>query len=201
MPAARGPPPHRLVRALASVCALVVALSGCAPADVRQQSEAVKLPTPDGSFEIAGRLTARHGGDAFAANFRWHHAGERDDFEFTSPLGQTVAMLSGDAQGVRLQSADGRVLTAGDWGALTERGLGWRLPVDGLAFWIQGAPRSGSPYTVEPGEGDRAGVLRQDGWTIVYLAYGQGEASSARPSRMTLSYPEIELRLAVDSWQ
>ena len=201
MPAARGTPPHRLFRSLALLSALVIALGGCAPGGVRQESGAVKLPTPDSSFEIAGRLTARHGADAYAANFRWHHAAERDDLEFISPLGQTVAVLSGDSQGVRLRSADGRSLTAADWGALTEQGLGWRLPVDGLAFWIQGAPHSGTPYTVEPGEDDRAGVLRQDGWTIVYLAYAQREASAPRPSRMTLSYPEVELRLAVDSWQ
>src|SRR5262249_47792572 len=115
MPAAPGPPPHKVISALPSFFALPVPPRRCAPGGVRQEREAVKLPTPDSSFEIAGRLTARHGTDAFAANFRWLHAGERDDLEFTSPLGQTVAMLSGDAQGVQLRSADGRVLTAGDW--------------------------------------------------------------------------------------
>src|SRR5262245_19080818 len=102
MPAARGAAPHRLLRALASSAVLAVALGGCAPGGLRQESSRITLPAPDAAFEIAGRLTARHGAEAFAANFRWHHAGERDDLEFTSPLGQTVAVLSGDSQSVRL---------------------------------------------------------------------------------------------------
>lgn len=193
--------PHRLFRALAPACALLVALCGCAPSALQREGGNVSLPTVDPAFNVAGRLTARHGTDGFAASFRWHHEAERDDIEFSSPLGQTVAVLSGNPQGVRLQGADGRVLTADDWAALTERGLGWRLPVDGLAFWIQGVPHAGAPYTVEPGEADRLGLLRQDGWTIVYLAYAVDQEPRARPSRMMLSYPDIELRLAIDSWQ
>jgi outer membrane lipoprotein LolB len=146
-------------------------------------------------------VSARHGADAFAANFHWRHAPEYDEIEFASPLGQTVASLNGDARGVRLRGGDGRELTAGDWVSLTEQGLGWQLPVDGLAFWIQGAVRPGAPFAFEAGENGRAAVLRQDGWTIVYLAYAQDADAVLRPSRMMLSYPEIELRLAVDSWQ
>ena len=199
MPAACCAPPHRLVRALA--CALLIVLSGCVPGALQREGGNVTLPTPEPAFDIAGRLTARHGTDAFAANFRWRHEADRDELEFSSPFGQTVAVLSGDSHGVRLQGADGRVATADDWAALTERGLGWRLPIEGLAFWIQGGPHSGAPYTVEAGEADRVGVLRQDGWTVVYLAYGQDQSAAARPTRMTLSYPDIELRLAVDLWQ
>jgi outer membrane lipoprotein LolB len=146
-------------------------------------------------------LSARHGGDALTVNFRWHHASRRDELELASPLGQTVAVLSGDASNVRLQAADGRVLTASDWSALTVQGLGWPLPVDGLAFWIQGAPRPGSAFGTETGDDGRVALLRQDGWTIVYHAYTQAATSGSRPARMTLSYPDVELRIAVDSWQ
>jgi outer membrane lipoprotein LolB len=179
-----------------------LALCACIPAGIRSDTTAsIKLPVLATSFDVAGRLSARHAADAFSASFRWHHAGERDELEFASPLGQTVAMLSGDAQGVRLQASDGRVVTASDWVALTEKGLGWRLPVDGLAAWIQGAPRAGAPFSGEAGEDGRAALLRQDGWTIVYLAYAPDENAVQRPTRMTLSYPDVELRLAVDSWQ
>jgi hypothetical protein len=65
----------------------------------------------------------------------------------------------------------------------------------------QGAPRSGAPFAVEAGEGGRAAVLRQDGWTIVYQAYAPDAGAILRPARLTLSYPEVELRLAVDSWR
>ena len=44
-------------------------------------------------------------------------------------------------------------------------------------------------------------MLRQDGWTIVYLAYEPDQNAVLRPSRMTLSYPDVELRLVVDAWR
>ena len=200
MPAADGGTALRFLRTLVPAWALSLALAGCAPGGLRGDS-AIELPTPATSFDVAGRLSARHGAEALSANFHWHHSTEGDHLEFVSPLGQIVAVLSGDPQGVRLEAADGRVVTAADWVALTELGLGWRLPVDGLAFWIQGAPRAGASFTAEAGEGGRAALLRQDGWTIVYLAYAPDENALPRPSRMTLSYPDVELRLAVDSWR
>jgi outer membrane lipoprotein LolB len=202
MPAADGGAAFRFFRALISAWVLPFALSACTPGALRPNAAAaIDLPSPATTFDIAGRLSARHGAEAFSANFRWHHTGERDELEFASPLGQAVAMLSGDAQGVRLEAADGRVLTAASWVALTEKGLGWPLPVDGLASWIQGAPRAGVPFSAEAGEENRAALLRQDGWTIVYIAYAPDENAVQRPSRMTLSYPEVELRLAVDEWR
>jgi outer membrane lipoprotein LolB len=187
--------------AAASALVVVGTLAACAPAALVRVPVQAALPPAQGAFETAGRLSARHGAEALAANFQWRHAGERDELELASPLGQTIAVLTGDRTNVRLQAADGRVLSAGSWIALTEQGLGWPLPVDGLKYWIQGTARVGTPFTAEAGEDGRAAVLRQDGWTIVYQAYTQTSAEIWRPSRMTASYPEVELRLAIDRWQ
>jgi outer membrane lipoprotein LolB len=189
-----------IVRAAAAAQSLAIAalLVACVPAPLERTNAVV--PAPQVAFEVAGRLSARHGSDAVAANFRWRHASQRDELELASPLGQTIALLSGDSSGVQLQPADGNVSTASDWTALTERGLGWPLPVQGLSFWIQGSPHPGSPSTAEAGNDGRVAVLRQDGWTIVYQAYASTE-EGARPSRVTLSYPGVELRIAVDRWQ
>ena len=194
----RGRTVRRRLLAAGSAVALAATLTACSPTAM-QRGDAASFPPPEPSFEIAGRLSARHGGDAFAGSFTWRHTSERDELALASPTGQTVALLSGDRLGARMQSSDGRVDTASDWTALTQRGLGWRLPVDGLAYWIQGAPRSGAPFAVESAEGGRPSVLRQDGWTIVYLDYAPGADAVPRPSRLTLSYPDVELRLAVDS--
>lgn len=176
-------------------------LAGCAPYALdRPAGHAAPLVARE-TFEATGRLSARHGTEALAANFQWRHAADHDELELVTPLGQTIAQLTGDGNGVRLQAADGRVLTADNWSVLTERGLGWPLPVEGLKYWMQGSARSGAPFTSEPGEDGRPSVLRQDGWTIVYQSYVEAPAGVWRPSRMTASYPEVELRLAIDRWQ
>ena len=189
-----------LVRAAALSVMLGLLAGACAPIAL-QPSSSVKLPPVEDAFDVSGRLSARHGSDALAANFHWHHAGPRDELELASPLGQTIGLLSGDGTSARLQSADGRALTAEGWTKLTQEGLGWPLPVDGLKYWIQGAPRAGVAFTAEPGDDGRASVLRQDGWTIVYQAYVQISGDVWKPSRLTATYPEVELRLAIDRWQ
>lgn len=175
-------------------------LSACAPTMLERGEHGAEPAAALQAFEVTGRLSARHGSDAVAANFRWRHAGENDQMELVSPFGQIIAELSGDLAQVRLQAADGRVSTAGDWTTLTEQGLGWPLPVEGLAFWIQGAARPRTAFSVETGDDGRVAVLRQDGWTIVYPSYAQTSAGTWRPSRVNLSYPEVELRLAIDAW-
>jgi outer membrane lipoprotein LolB len=176
-------------------------LAACVPQALERLRETGSPSPPQASFDIAGRLSARHGGDGLAANFRWRRADGRDELELVSPLGQTIARLTGEASHVRLETSDGQTSTASDWSALTTRGLGWPLPVDGLAFWIQGAAREGSPATTELSDDGRVSVLRQDGWTVAYGAYTQNATGTWRPARIMLSYPDIELRIAVDTWQ
>ena len=192
---------------LRGTCARAVATAGaillcaCAPALVERPAAPGALAAQATTFELAGRLSARRGNDALTANFRWMHEPQRDEFDLSSPLGQTIARLSGDASGVRLQTPDGRVETASDWAALTTRALGWPLPVEGLAFWIQGMPRDGVPAAVERASDGMPASLRQDGWSVVYQAFERSSDGVSRPQRLTLDYAEVELRIAIDSWR
>jgi outer membrane lipoprotein LolB len=194
-----GPLRGSATRAAGIGCAL--ALAGCVGVALERAEAPPAFAPARTVFEAAGRLSVRHGNDALTANFRWYHDGDRDELDLASPLGQTIARLSGGPGRVELRSADGRVTTAADWPELTARSLEWALPVGGLAFWIQGLPRMGAPFTVEPAAGGGPSVLRQDGWTIVYQAFASDPAGVSRPARMTLSYPDVELRLAVDTWR
>jgi outer membrane lipoprotein LolB len=187
------------VRAAGLGC--VFALAACAGLTPEKSAPTVAFPPPSLSFEATGRLSVRHRADALTATFRWQHDADRDDLDLASPLGQTIARLSGGRDGVALRTADGRVATAPDWTALTAQSLDWSLPVDGLAYWIQGAPRPGSSFAVEPAADGTPRMLRQDGWTILYQSFMPDANGIARPMRMTLSYPDVELRLVVDGRQ
>jgi outer membrane lipoprotein LolB len=151
-------------------------------------------------FAIDGRLSARAADQAVAAHFTWTHDPPRDELAVATPLGQTLAELSGnDVEGrVELRLPDGRRDEARDWTTLTSRALGFPLPVSGLASWVRGIPRAGTPHTVEPDAGGRAVVLRQDGWEIVY---SYADATARRPSGLRLSYPDVEVRVVIDAWR
>ena len=178
----------------------VALLAGCATTAGRADTD-VAFPIVRSLFTVTGRLAARHGGEGLSASFQWRHDGDQDEIELSSPLGQTVAQLVGSKDGVRMIAADGRVESAGDWRTLTTRGLGWPLPVAGLAYWVQGAPRADAPFAAEAGPARAPAILRQDGWTIVYDAFVPGTGGVGRPSRVTLSYADVEIRLVIDAWQ
>lgn len=150
----------------------------------------------DRGFELAGRLSARHGNEAAAASFRWTHRSDRDELVLVTPFGQTLAKLDGNDVLVRLELPDGRVAQAPDWEALTANVLGAPIPLRGLSWWVRGVPHPGSAHSIERDADARAKVLHQDGWEIVYAYGGDG----ARPSRLRLAYPDVEIRLVLDSF-
>ena len=151
----------------------------------------------DEPFIVEGRLSARHGAEAIAANFRWTHVSGVDTITLGTPLGQTVAKLSGSGGGTRIERSDGSFAEAADWESLTERALGVPLPVAGLTYWIRGYPRPAFEYSIESDAAGRPLVLRQDGWEIIY---GYAEDASPLPARLRMNWPDVDLRIAIDGW-
>ena len=185
-----------LQTALATLATLM--LAACASlSPVERAPIAVSNDEP---FAIDGRLSARHGADAVTANFAWRHEASLDELIVTTPLGQEVAELHGDARAgrVEVRTAEGLSDEAPDWATLTERALGFRLPIDGLSAWVRGAANVGAPSTFERDAAGRALVLRQQGWEIVYT---YPDDAARRPSKLRLTYPELEVRMVIDRWQ
>jgi outer membrane lipoprotein LolB len=180
---------------LSAVCLL----AGCALPAPRAVESSPKLDlTPRWSaYDVAGRIAARKGDDAFSGSFRWSHQADKDRIELASPLGQTVALMQRDEGGIRVQTPDGKSLRAPTWESLTTRVLGWPLPVSGLAYWMESAAVPQVPYEAQPDESGRPAELRQQGWTVRYREYDQ----QSRPTRLQLEYDTLEIRVAVDTWE
>jgi outer membrane lipoprotein LolB len=181
-------------RALVS-CALALAACATVPSPTVEQAP---IASNDVAFVLAGRMSARRGDNGVAGSFSWHHDPGHDTIQLSTPLGQTLAELQGDAQQASVRLQDGRTESAPTWQALTQEAFGVTIPVDGLAYWVRAVPRGGAAYSVERDPAGRVSLLRQDGWDIVY-AYA--DDASRLPSRLTLSYPggePIEVRIVVD---
>jgi len=179
--------------ALLPVVAVAALLSACATMPPAAPGPAAA----DAPFVAEGRLSAKRGADAVAGNFVWTHADARDTIVLDSPLGQTLARLSGSEGRARIELADGAVAEAPDWEALTLRTLSVPLPVAGLAWWIRGRAHPRSAHGVELDAFGRPVVLRQDGWEAVY-AYSDDAARL--PSRVRLAWPDVDVRIVIDRW-
>jgi outer membrane lipoprotein LolB len=173
-------------RAACGLAAAALLVSACAtPPVVLKEIE----------FDLAGRLAARYRNEAFTGNLNWRHAREGDELLISTPLGQGVARIVRQGKVVTLTTPDGEQ-SAPDAESLTEQTLGFRLPLAGLADWVRARPSPDTPAHTEYGGDGRLARLQQSGWNIDYQAYDGG-----RPSRMRLTYPGIELRLAISEWK
>jgi outer membrane lipoprotein LolB len=171
--------------ALASVAALVLAACAALPKP--------SAPPTEGAFELHGRVAVRYGSDGASGNVAWRHSADADDLLITSFLGQGVARIHRSDGQVQLE-ADGKEHRAPDAETLTERVLGWRLPLEGLPDWVQGRPGAGGAAEVRR-EGERVVAFVQDDWKIEYQAF-----DGLRPTRLRLTRPNLEIRLIVDQW-
>ena len=156
------------------VVLLAALLAACAQVEI-------KPPAGPLEFSLAGRIAARYGSESFTGNLAWRHARDGDELLISTPTGQGVAQIVRQGDAVLLKTAEPREYRDSDPEALTERVLGFRLPIDGLADWVQGKP---SP------------ALENRGWKVEY----QERDAQGRPRRMRLTYQGIELRLVISQW-
>jgi outer membrane lipoprotein LolB len=157
------------------------------------------LPPADTEFELSGRIALRYRDDAGSGNIAWRHASRSDELLLTTPLGQGMARIVRRGDEVTLTAQDGREFKAADAETLTDQVLGFRLPLIGLADWVRGraAPRPApEPKRERRDAAGRLAELEQSGWKVEYLEY-----AGALPSRLTLTYPGLELRLAISEWK
>jgi outer membrane lipoprotein LolB len=158
---------------IAAALLLSLLIAGCA-----------QLGVPSGQtlFELNGRIAARYGAESFSGTLAWRHAEGADEMLLSTPLGQGVARIVRQGESVILTTAEPREYRATDAEALTEQVLGFRVPLAGLADWVRGRP---------------APELEARGWKVEY----QGYDAERRPTRLRITYPGIELRLAISEWK
>jgi len=153
---------------------LALALSACAGI------ERSSIEKPD--FDLSGRIAVRYRDESFSANLAWRHARAGDEMLITSALGQGIARIVREGGEVILTTAEPREYRADDAESLTEMVLGFRVPLEGLAQWVRGLP---------------APELEARGWKVEY----QERDPEGRPKRLRLTYPGVELRLAISEWK
>jgi outer membrane lipoprotein LolB len=154
---------------------LVLLLGACAQVEV-------KPPAGPLEFDLSGRIAARYSDDAFSGLLTWRHAADGDEMLISTPMGQGVARIVRQGEAVVLTTAEGREFSDRDGEALTERVLGFRLPLAGLADWVRGRP---------------APALEERGWKVEY----QERDIENRPTRLRVTYPGVELRLVISNWE
>jgi outer membrane lipoprotein LolB len=158
----------------------------------------VPAPVPRaGEFAVVGRVAVRYGDEAASGRVAWRHSDADDDLVISTPLGQGIAEITRREGVYTLVSSDRQRFTASDPERLTEQALGYALPLEGLPDWLRGRAQPGVPAESRF-DGPRLAELRQQGWTIEYLAY---EEDGRLPKRLRITRGALDIRLAIEEWQ
>ncbi|MFO1362896.1 MAG: lipoprotein insertase outer membrane protein LolB [Burkholderiales bacterium] len=153
-------------------------------------------PLRSDEFALVGRVAVRYGEEAASGRVAWRHTETDDDLVLSTPLGQGIAEITRREGVYTLVGANRERLTATDPERLTEQALGYALPLAGLPDWVRARPQAGVAADARY-EGRELVELRQHGWTIEYLAYGDDRL----PQRMRLARGALDIRLAIEEWQ
>ncbi|OMS44289.1 lipoprotein insertase outer membrane protein LolB [Burkholderia pseudomallei] len=133
-------------------------------------------------------------------NFDWQEQGTNVSLELRSPLGQTLAIVKSAPGGASLELPNRQPQFAPDVGELMQRALGFALPLDGLRYWLLPTPSPTTPATTvrDPQDGARIKEIRQDGWTIDYVAYADAPAAGVKRINLARQTPPLDIKLVLD---
>ena len=178
---------------------LPLLLAGCASTPSVPQPVVRPVQAEQIEFALNGRISVKHDGKRSSSNVRWTHHHSEDEILLLAPLGQTVARIHRDAAGVVLDTSD-KHYNAQDTDELTQRVLGWHLPLEGLQYWVLALPVPGSTASIEHDESGQVSAMYQDGWAIRYTRYA-AQTPDSLPLRMNLQREGMELQLLIDEWE
>lgn len=95
------------------------------------------------SFEMAGRISVRHGGSGEIAKLRWNRAARSDLWVVSTPFGTEVARIERASEGLVVHRPGAAPLAASSFSELTEHLLGAAIDDRLLVAWLHGRPLAG----------------------------------------------------------
>ena len=143
------------------------------------------------NFNASGRLAVKQNDKGSYANFDWDSNGKMQQLSVNTPLGNTVGELCQDSSGVVATASNGETYQAATANELSERLMGFAIPVESLDLWAHGYYADNQPHTV-----DEQGRLLQAGWKIERQVGGEGH-----PRILVLDYQQLSIRLAFNDYQ
>lgn len=150
-------------------------------------------------FTLKGRIGVQSESKGFSGGLTWQHDNANDDVSLFSPLGGQVASIKKTATQVTLLDDKGTSISETDAETLTQKALGWKLPLAGLADWALGRPTNSHIIANSWDDKGRLVMLKQDGWDIKYESYSE-QNGRYLPTKILLRNEKASLKLLIEKW-
>jgi outer membrane lipoprotein LolB len=168
-------------RLILPALAFAFALSACA---TTPSNNVATVAAYSDTIDLSGRMSANFQKDgkveSLTVNFDWTQRPARVEVALASPLGQTLATIDVTPQSATLTQAGRPPVSEADIDTLTQRTLGWPLPVSGLRDWLQGyaVDAQGQRFAASPARNE---VITKDGWRLRFMEWHDPNATQPKP--------------------
>lgn len=184
----------------------VLQLQGCAtvrPAERVEEMQLVKeLEDPAALYvwSTQGKVAFRKGKEGGHANFSWDQDHDHYLIRLSGPLSSGGVVIDGRPGHVELKDSEGRVWVAETPEALMEQRLGWRMPIEGMKYWIKGVTEPNVSKKPHLNQAKALVSLQQRGWMIQYQNYLRAK-NYRLPQKMALSNDLLSLKVVIRQWR
>ncbi|CAD2254250.1 lipoprotein insertase outer membrane protein LolB [Xanthomonas arboricola pv. juglandis] len=192
-----------------SACVSVPRGQGSGAAVVEQVSESARqaeaarqawlLAHPTWSFQ--GRVAISKGSNGGSGRIDWQQDGAKYRVQLSAPVTRQSWVLTGDTAsgGGRLEGLDGGPRSGPDAEQVLLEATGWTIPVNQMPDWVRALRIADARADLDAA--GRPRTVRQDGWTIDFLAWAPAGAGQPElPQRIEARNGEAKVRLLVDQW-
>ncbi len=183
---------------------LSVLLAGCVaqprldvPPDLIGRRDAL-LQLDD--WSLSGRMGVKYDERGFTGALNWRQQRGQLDANFHGPLGAGAFRISGAADALILETADGQRYLLDDAQDALQSAMGFSIPVEAMRFWLLAVPVPSIPAIEELDSDGNLVRLEQRGWEISYARYAPAGAW-AMPRKLVMSSSDVTIRLAIRDWQ
>lgn len=185
-----------------------LALAACSPMRTRPAEDALWAQAYQSraetlgartSWAFNGRLAISDGKDGGSGSLSWSQDGEKTMMSFRGALGKGAWQLQSDSGGARLELANGEVSFASSVRELVLEHVGWKVPVDALAWWIKGLAQPGDWDARTLDEDGQLVDLHQFGWEVKFANYS-GPPEASLPRKMSARRGPYLVKMVIREW-
>ena len=155
------------------------------------------------SWELQGRIGIQTETEGGSFDLFWEQAPEMYSIRLLSPMGRGAMLISGDAAGVTVRTADGEQWYNTDADRLFAETTGIDLPLTGLKNWLRGMPmQQPAADRISWNEQGQLYKLVQDGWKVEMNRYRNVDGYEL-PHKFYIERddrPDLAIRLVILRW-
>ena len=137
--------------------------------------------------------------DSESANYTWQQKGKSYTIQLAGALNVGSTTITGGAGWVKVSRANGQHWQGSSPNELIAQGLGWKLPVAQLFYWVRGLPAPSAYTNFKTDALGHLESLKQLGWAITWSRYAP-VGNVDLPRWIVLQRPGWKIKLLIRQW-